>query len=182
MKGKLNEALEVIKKNEGVLYTGIINGWINFLKGNNDESIEEYEKALKDTSKSIRKKKVYFTHIGGLFFILALLKTQNPVNYQKILTYIEISDSQNKNNFFYDAIPALKAATLLMLNRVKEAKELIYGIQKNIEKEIRNSIQYFFIILALYWIDQKKAEKQLLFTILIDIDTVPTKRFGSTCS
>jgi superfamily II DNA or RNA helicase len=55
-----------------------LRGWLAFLEGANEDAIQHYQAALKLLRQRTRKRKIFFDHLAGLFFILALLASNSP--------------------------------------------------------------------------------------------------------
>ncbi|MEA5537344.1 DEAD/DEAH box helicase [Crocosphaera sp. XPORK-15E] len=71
-------------------------GLIYFIQGNYQESINAYKNALKGFKQLTRKRKIYFDHFAGLFFILALIKDQTSESLKLAEEAITIVVQQGK--------------------------------------------------------------------------------------
>ncbi|HRY15692.1 MAG TPA: DEAD/DEAH box helicase, partial [Candidatus Competibacteraceae bacterium] len=66
-------------------YDQALRGWLAFLDGADEEAIQHYENALKLLRKRTGKRKIYFNHLAGMFFILALLARNTPAHLRQAL-------------------------------------------------------------------------------------------------
>jgi superfamily II DNA or RNA helicase len=66
-------------------YTEALRGWLAFLDGTDEEAIQHYEAALKLFRKRTGKRKIFFDHLAGVFFILALLASNTPARLRQAL-------------------------------------------------------------------------------------------------
>ena len=66
-------------------YTEALRGWLAFLDGADEEAIQHYEAALKLFRKRTGKRKIFFDHLAGVFFILALLASNTPARLRQAL-------------------------------------------------------------------------------------------------
>ncbi|KAB2929036.1 MAG: tetratricopeptide repeat protein, partial [Candidatus Contendobacter sp.] len=66
-------------------YSEALRGWLAFLDGNDEQAIQHYEAALKLLRKRTGKRKIFFDHLAGVFFILALLASNTPARLRQAL-------------------------------------------------------------------------------------------------
>ncbi|MFZ1643697.1 MAG: DEAD/DEAH box helicase [Candidatus Contendobacter sp.] len=66
-------------------YTEALRGWLAFLDGTDEEAIQRYEAALKLLRKRTGKRKIFFDHLAGVFFILALLASNTPARLRQAI-------------------------------------------------------------------------------------------------
>ncbi|RCJ40996.1 hypothetical protein A6770_36670 [Nostoc minutum NIES-26] len=74
--------------------TAVFWGWLSFLKGENDQAIKYYTVGLKALRKARSKQKIYFNTMGGLFFILALLKDGSRARLLEAQEYASLISHQ----------------------------------------------------------------------------------------
>ena len=70
-----------------------LRGWLDVLKGDDARAIEHYAKGLAEIRKQTRKRKVFYSGLGGTFFILALLRTGDPDRIQEAADYLTIVET-----------------------------------------------------------------------------------------
>ncbi len=127
LQGKFKEAQNMVQE-EGKCsdFTSLtINAWIDFLKGKDDDAITKFSKAVTLLKKTNRKRKVYFDHISGIFFVLALIKTDNTDQHKTILQFI---NNVTKNNAYIIVYKCLEALVLASEGMMTESKEILYKI------------------------------------------------------
>ncbi len=132
-------------------------GWLAFIEGDNEQAIDFYTSAYKSLRKSTKKKKIFFDSIGGIFFILALLKDGTSVRLKEAEGYCKIMATAN-SWLSYTYVWLLK---LLQIQQGDMSqKEWIYenGIDSYEES---HSIETFFCSLCLYWVDEKEAKRRV---------------------
>ena len=130
-KGQLDEAEALIKQDlENIPEAQSNLAWIYFLRGENLQAIAQYELALKLFKKINGKRKIYFSSLSGLFYLLALFKTKDIKQYKKISEFVEICNSQN--NDFMPAYLCMEALLLVEKNELNLAKlHLMQTMQKD---------------------------------------------------
>ncbi|MEI6986259.1 MAG: hypothetical protein WCK65_09025, partial [Rhodospirillaceae bacterium] len=83
-------------------------GTINFLEGHNDEALVNYQMAIKLYRKEIGKRKVFFDGANGIFYLLALIRANNPELYPEIQANLSAVFLVNTHHFTgFKAIQAL---------------------------------------------------------------------------
>ena len=65
-------------------------GFLFFIKGHYQSSLNYYTQALKGLKKLTRKRKIFFEPFGGFFFILALIKDQSSESLKLAQDYLSI--------------------------------------------------------------------------------------------
>jgi len=155
--GKVEEALEIIKKNKENPETMASIAWIKFLQGDNDNALNLFELALKLHRKIYKKRKSYFCHLSGLFYVLAMLKTRDMSYFPKIEEIVDIVE--NQHNDFLTSYWKLDGLILIQQNQ-QEDPRAVY--RENINKE--NSLEALFSFLVIHWTypsELKTKQKEL---------------------
>src|SRR5579883_2292383 len=133
-------------------------GWLNFLRGNNQQAISDYTAGLKFFKKATGKRQVYFSSMGGLFFILALLKDASRDSLKEALDYASLLARQS--DYWLKSIYAhLKVLLQVQLGDIAQ-KELITS-NRILFPEEHNSLETLFFALCHYWVDADRAKKHL---------------------
>ncbi len=133
-------------------------GWLHFLQGDNDQAIEYYTTALKYLKKAKNKKKVYFNTIGGLFFILALLKDGSPNRLREAEEYCSFISRQS-DHWLRSTYAQLKILLQVQQGDIAQ-KEFILSNDIPILEQQR-SLETIISALCLYWVDASQAKKYL---------------------
>lgn len=140
LKGDFKTAQTIITLDEEN-YMGVANqGWLDFLQGNNEKALLYFEKALKLFYKQAGSKKVFFSNLHGIFYILALFKSQKPELIQLALKYI---DTSKHFLVIYDI--ALRATEKTLNNQMREVRQILN------QRPPVSSLSVLFYNLAKYW-------------------------------
>ncbi len=131
----------------------LIHGWQQFIQGENQQAINSFETAIGMYKKLTRKRKVFIDNISGIFFILALIKSNDPQRLQEALEYSKIHCKQKQYSN-----PASHQILSQLLNFVLEKKdiELIYGSKTDWLK-FQSTLAYLLYCYSIYWSDKDQA-------------------------
>ncbi|MBF0338372.1 MAG: DEAD/DEAH box helicase, partial [Nitrospirae bacterium] len=146
--GKLTEASEVVDRDGGDFYAHCVRGALQFLKGNTDKSIEEYEAGLKLFQKATKKRNTFFSGILGLFFFIAKLQKGDT---EFIYKYAEIIDKMPYYKYRISLKMIVSVCSSLDGGRL-ETKSLTLLIRKSNSKDYIAEMLYNF---AMYYIDSR---------------------------
>lgn len=133
-------------------------GWLSFLKGENDQAIKYYTVGLKALRKVRSKQKIYFNTMGGLFFILALLKDGSRERLLEAQEYASLISCQG-DHWLRTIYARLKIVLQVQQGDIAQ-KEFIVNVQVPPLKE-HHSLETLLCALCLYWVDVDKAKKRL---------------------
>ncbi|MDY6897836.1 MAG: ATP-dependent helicase, partial [Cyanobacteriota bacterium] len=133
-------------------------GWFHFLQGDNEKAINYYTIALKYLKKAKNKKKAYFNTIGGLFFILALLKDGSPNRLKEAEEYCSWISRQS-DHWLRSTYAQLKI--LLQVQQGDIAQKDFILSNDILILEQQHSLETFFSTLCFYWVDATEAKKYL---------------------
>lgn len=133
-------------------------GWLAFLEGDYQEAIAYYTTSLKSFRKITGKRKTFFPSIGGIFFILALLKDGSPKRLKEAEGYASVMALKSGHwlNYIYtwlQKVLQIQQGDLSQREWINNAR--IGKYQKS------NSLETFFCSLCLYWVDAAQAKKHL---------------------
>jgi len=133
-------------------------GWLSFLRGENDQAIKYYTVALKAFRKAKSKQNMYFNTMGGLFFILALLKDGSRERLREAEEYASLISRQGEH-WLKTIYGRLKIVLQVQQGDIAQ-KEFIVSAQVPPLEE-HHSLETLFCALCLYWVDVEKAKKCL---------------------
>lgn len=133
-------------------------GWLSFLKGENDQAIKYYTVGLKALRKARSKQKIYFNTMGGLFFILALLKDGSRERLLEAQEYASLISRQG-DHWLRTIYARLKIVLQVHQGDIAQ-KEFIVSVQVPPLEE-HHSLETLLCALCLYWVDVDKAKKRL---------------------
>lgn len=124
MQGDLATAQEILQGELPVADAMLLQGWLLFLRGENEAAIQSYEIALRTFRKESHDTKNYFSHFGGLFFLFALLKTRDPTQTGRIDAFLASARRRKRlaNTLVY---PSLEALLLAQRNEVAQGIALL---------------------------------------------------------
>lgn len=124
--------------------------WLAFIQGKNIRALSLFDDALKNYRKKQKNKKVFFRHVAGPLYLIAMLKTKNKSLLKKIHTYcIQGQASDWKNSYNY--IQAVAYHQEFQLERTRQL--LAYRPQK--------SLDWLFYGLANFWTQQNIGTTEL---------------------
>ncbi|QFS52173.1 DEAD/DEAH box helicase [Nostoc sphaeroides] len=160
LQGCTQEAQESLERisNEYQNNAAIFWGWLSFLRGDNEQAIKYYTDALKAIKKATGKRQIYFNTVGGLFFILALLKDGSAQRLKEAEEYTNLMSRQGDHwlRFTYGR---LNMVLKVHLGDITQKQFVVSGHISSVEEE--NSLQTLFCSLCLYWMDAESAKKRL---------------------
>jgi len=133
-------------------------GWLSFLRGENEQAIEYYTEGIKALKKTKGKSQVYFQSMGGLFFILALLKNGSQEQLKKAEDYANLMAKQSSHWLKY-TYTLLKVLLQVQQGGITQKEFLVSSHIASLEEG--NSLETLFCSLCLYWVDVDKAKKRL---------------------
>lgn len=149
MGGKLNEAREIIPQIEGPDYTGGLMGWLCFAEGRYSDAIGLFDSDLKELRRRLGKRNINFSGLGGLFYVLALLKTRDGDLLKKAdqLTNWSLS-ALDSSDYRSSAYRSLKGIIHARKHEMEDAKGIIAG-----ESKAGGVISSLFHAIAAYWVN-----------------------------
>ncbi|MTJ10042.1 ATP-dependent helicase, partial [Anabaena sp. UHCC 0204] len=149
----LGRISEEYKNNAAIVW-----GWLSFLRGENEQAIKYYTDALKILKKAMGKRQIYFHTIGGLFFILALLKDGSAERLKEAEEYATLMSRQS-NHWLTFVYARLKMVLQVQQGDITQKELIVSAYIASVEEE--NSLQTLFCSLCLYWMDVEIAKKRL---------------------
>lgn len=150
-RGQIKEAQDICKIDTESTNANARLAMIEFLKGNNDLSIQLFEAALVNFRQKNNSKKVYFPQISGAFFILALLKKGEMLLFPSIYALMKCVDKTSSYQPIYEMLYAL----------MKSKENQFIEVNRILDNFIpETALERLFKILVLYWIKIEKAKPQ----------------------
>lgn len=133
----------------------LLDGWQKFIQGENQQAIDSFEASISLYKKTSRKRKVFINNISGLFFILALIKSNDPKRLQQALDYSKIHCKQKQHNN-----PASHHVLSQLLDFLfgKHEIKLLHSAQKN-WGDFYSTLAYLLYCYSIYWSDKDQAIK-----------------------
>ncbi|MFK7980039.1 MAG: SWIM zinc finger domain-containing protein, partial [Saprospiraceae bacterium] len=130
---------------------GIITAIRQFIVGKTEAALDTFEVTLKLLKKNTRDNKLHFYNLEGIFHLLTKLKIQKESLYKKADSHITwaLKNPSSYNTVFH----WLKGVRLFLKKKKKEGLNLIRFNKNN------DPIIAFFRPFCLFWIDDRKVEK-----------------------
>jgi SNF2 family DNA or RNA helicase len=157
MGGRLNEAKEILAELEGRDYTFCLMGWALFVEGKNIEAIEFFETGLKELRRRLGKRNIGFTGFGGLFHVLALLKSRDERLLNKADQLLSWSlSSKGEAVFGPSAFKSLTGVVHAQKFELEDAKAIIAS-----ESRTGDVIPFIFNAIAAYWVNGRLSDEAI---------------------
>lgn len=133
----------------------LITAWLQFIKGDNDDSIKTFEAAIALDKKMSRKRKVFISNLSGLFFLLALIKSNDPGRLEQARQYSAFHrrEKQYSNPDSHKVI-----SRLLGFLMGKKTIKLNSDTNRSWQ-EFYSTLFFLLHGYCLYWTDKKQAIK-----------------------
>ncbi len=159
---RLNIWLEKYGKNSEHLENSLcLQGWMAFCQGETAQAITFYEKALGLLNKKTNgKEKVFFSGLGGLFYILALIKEGRDETFLKAGTCLAMGMRQE---YAFETIFEVLGGLLDYLrgNTRGADKILSHYVWISSYSDTTGLTSNFFTLFGYYWVDREEAKKEL---------------------
>jgi superfamily II DNA or RNA helicase len=121
-----------------------LRGWLAFLNGADEEAILHYDLALQQLRQETHKRKIFFDSLAGVFFILALLVSNNAARLRQAADAIALFD--RAGHYHYAAIyRSLQSIVWVQQGKLQPSAPL------NIAPQIP-AVDRFFQLLSLFWV------------------------------
>jgi len=157
LRGQFAEAqrmLEQLAKHYGSRASNL-QGWLLFLRGENEKAIAAYTDALQAMKKGTGKRKIYFQSISGLFFILALIKQGGADRLREAEEYIRTAiQAKHWLSPTYSVLEYL----LKLQQGDLAAKPILVNTAP---RPGQQSLEFLIRALCLYWSDADQAKARL---------------------
>ncbi|MDX1777180.1 MAG: hypothetical protein R3297_11405, partial [Desulfobulbales bacterium] len=144
-RGKTAEVEELIGANPQSFVASGMAGCLDFMRGNNEQALVNFEKDLHQLKKIGSRRRVFFPDIAGLFFTLALLKTGDIICFGRIRRFINTVRTQQQDNMLLGAYEMLE-----YFLAVQESGTAEFSLESKLQTS--NSITLLFGSLVQYWL------------------------------
>lgn len=133
---------------------GDLQGWLLLLQGNDERAIAESRNALRVLTKG-SKRKIYFQSMGGVFFILALLKQGLPEQLNEASSYS--STGRQAKTWLSSTYAVLERVVKLQQGELAQKDAIAHEFPHN----GHYSLEALIRALCLYWVDIDTAKSRL---------------------
>jgi superfamily II DNA or RNA helicase len=93
LQGRFQAAADALGELEGPA-RAVRLGWMSFLRGQNDEALAHFESGLHDLRREQSKADAFYRSYGGLFYLLALLKSGSDTHLERLHTYVAAASAE----------------------------------------------------------------------------------------
>ncbi len=164
--GRIAEARAMLDDGRPCADRPILQGWLHFLRGEHETTIHIFEELLKPLRKITEKRQILFEEPGGLFFLLALLKSDDPTRRARLVELLDLLAKKPKHSLTF-RFTWLTATLLAARNQVQAAKSLLDPVAQRV-LDVDPPLTHLFKAVARFWIDkeyaiQKNSAAQSLF-------------------
>ncbi|WP_244082964.1 SNF2-related protein [Desulforhabdus sp. TSK] len=155
--GRLDDARRIIPEIDGRDYTGGLMGWVHFVEGKINDAIGSFEADLKEFRRRCGKRNINFTGTGGLFYVLALLKSGNIDLVKRAEQLVGWSlASMDDSDFKTSPYRSLKGIICAQNLKMEEAKRIL-----ETESKAGGVIPTLFNAIAAYWVNGRLSREMI---------------------
>jgi superfamily II DNA or RNA helicase len=134
-------------------------GWWYFIQGDDDAAISEYEIGIRTLKKHSGKRKIYFSSMCGLFFILALLRRGKGEDLRLALEYVLVAIQAK--SWLSSAYDVLRSTIEMQMGKF----DLRDSILRSTPLDKHHSLEILIRSLSIHWVDKKAEHKSLPHTL-----------------
>jgi len=151
LRGDLAAARPLIEAGDSVTLTALA-GWWHFLDGDTEQALGIYRTALKRLRKQAHKRRCFFESVDGLFFILALMGTEDACLIREAVEYMQMVETPRLSSI-YRFLTWAADIQLGDMSRL-DAPEIA---QFDLNEE--HPLTAFFQAMALFWMDRARLRQ-----------------------
>jgi len=93
LQGRFQAATEILAEVDGPALNVRL-AWMSFLRGQNDEAIAQFEAGLHDLRREQAKADAFYRSYGGLFYLMALLKSGSAAHLERLQVYLAAAEAE----------------------------------------------------------------------------------------
>ncbi len=134
--------------------------WLTFLRGNVDRAIELYELAYKTLKQPLRKRKVFFDDLCGVFFVLALVQRGTPDDFEAARHYASILATRKQPH----VLSQIYARLVLLIQFLQGEMTHCHELVESFDHEV-TGIDALFTALCIYWCDADRLTQSLTLRV-----------------
>jgi superfamily II DNA or RNA helicase len=151
LKGNLAAARPLIESGDSVKLTALA-GWWRFLSGDTEQALAVYRTALKRLRKQVHKRRCFFESVDGLFFILALMSTEDALLIREAIEYMQMVEAP----WLASIYRFLTWAAEIQLGDVSrlDASEIAH-----FDPDEEHPLTVFFQAMVLFWMDRDRLRQ-----------------------
>ncbi|MEO5345756.1 MAG: hypothetical protein H7834_05180 [Magnetococcus sp. YQC-9] len=171
--GEIPEARALLASGDAIEDRLALQGWSEFLRGENDAAIRAFEERMRPAKKIIDKRQVVLIEPSGLFYLLALLKSGDPGHRAR---FIELLDLAYKKPLIPIRIPGFRAFEALLMAWQNKVSDALLRVKDEPQQTIMSespwsvasggliqisAMRRLFNVVARYWIDPAQARQSV---------------------
>jgi superfamily II DNA or RNA helicase len=131
-----------------------LSGWLYFLAGDDRSAISAYQLALRTLKKASGKRKVYFSSVSGVFFILAILRRGDGDELRLALEHVRVLQGES----WLSSIYGILETTIEMQMGKLDCRDVIL---RSTPLPTQHSLEILIRSLCIHWVDKNSTHKQL---------------------
>jgi superfamily II DNA or RNA helicase len=129
-----------------------LQGWIEFLLGEDDRAIAAFQLGLQSLRKTTNKRKAYFPSVSGIIYILTLLQKGTAESLNDAATYVTLG--QQAKTWLSELYESLGCVIKIQQGNLTQRDWFIQTFTQRGE----HPLEILFHALCLYWIDRHEAQ------------------------
>ncbi len=151
LRGDLSAARPLIESGDSMKLSALA-GWWHFLNGDTEQALALYRTALKQLRKQAHKRRCFFESVDGLFFILALMSTEDACLIREAIEYMQMVEAP----WLASIYRFLTWAAKIQLGDVSrlDAPEIA-----RFDPDEEHPLTVFFQVMALFWMDRDRLRQ-----------------------
>jgi hypothetical protein len=161
-RGDLESVSELIEQCPESFVASGYEGCLHFLAGDNAKALESFDLDLQQLGAITGRKKVFFSNISGVFYVLALFKSGESEAIDRIGDCITMARAQQPGAILLVLYGYLEAIVMVRSGRILEAEALLEGLKKQ-----DHSVARLFAGLTACWMEENisKAMQEEFFEL-----------------
>ena len=161
LRGKLTEAKELLERLPADWRdrAAWLWGWWYFIQGNDNSAISEYEIALRALKKNSGKRKIYFSSMCGLFFILALLRRGRGEDLRVALEHVLVAIGEK--SWLSSTYDVLRYTIEMQMGKLDRRDTIL----RSTPLDKHHSLEIIVRALCIHWVDKKAEHTSLSNTL-----------------
>ena len=158
MSAQGDKAKKIISLIQTPELSAMLQGWLYFLKGDDQRAIEYFDKALAMIRKMTGSKKFFLKSNPGLIYLLSLLRVRSEQSLKKmktLLSHAKARTNSSHNTFFMDAYNSLEAIADHVSMNIADARK--WEISTFSSDRI---VAEFVTYLGKFWVNRKLSSTE----------------------
>jgi hypothetical protein len=133
----------------------VIQGWLDFLRGDYERAIEGFETALETTRKATRKRNIYVPGIPGVLYLMALLRRGARADFEQVRRQVTMCLRVNAPDPVASAFQVLSDLSQVLSGQ-RRSEESGWLRRRFVKGQAFSTL---FQSMALHWIDDRPSKE-----------------------